>query len=76
MLSTNAAACRMAVLRPAGVDVDRKIAASGWLAFSSRISGMADATSPTETACNQMEPAFVRGKDRGRNPSRSVKWGR
>ena len=32
---------------------------------------MAEATSPTSTACNQMQPGSVREKDRGRRPRRS-----
>jgi len=36
--------------------------------------GMAEATSPTDTACNQIEPEFVRVNSRGRKPSRSPKW--
>lgn len=35
--------------------------------------GTADATSPTDTACNQMDPVFVRVNIRGRKPRRSAK---
>jgi len=40
-----------------------------------RINGMLEATSPTETAWNQIAPGFVRENDLGSIPSRSTKCG-
>ena len=67
-------ACRSAAFRPAIVDVETYIGTFGCSWRRRIISGMADAISPTETACNQIEAGFVRVKDRGRNPKRSPKW--
>lgn len=46
---------------------------SGYLARIALISGTEEATSPTETACNQMESGGVRENGWGSHPSLSVK---
>ena len=60
-----------AVSRPASVVVLTKIGVRGVFFLTSAISGMAASTSPTETACNQIEAEIVCCHEGGRAPQRS-----
>jgi hypothetical protein len=46
---------------------------AGCWTFKRRINSSDDRTSPTETACNQIEPPGVESQEGGKNPSRSAR---